>query len=211
MEPLLFVLLGTFLGASLAFPLARYQHSLELKRSQKRIAVKLAGLAVRTRREVYHQFIEVAKGHWIPDAVARQQRIVEQLDTLLALMEPLGGKMYEAALAARESLAANIATISFEFQGQPVNDPNIAIGDLSTSHMDLVGAATLMEEALRAIPDARARRAGKQLAEEVSLLRTAVREHAREKIQLIQEMDAEGQEKWMQRGDGLLGRAVRQR
>ena len=181
MEQLLLVLLGTLVGAYLAFPLVRYQHTLELTRDQKRIAVKLAALAVRIRREIYYQFIMVANGHWIPEAVSRQDDIVKQLDAVLSSMEPLAGEMYVAVLAARESLAANITEISTWFQGEPVNDPNLAIGDQTTSQMDLVAAAELIDRAVNSIPDAHARAAGMQLAERISRLRTSAREGAGDK------------------------------
>jgi hypothetical protein len=204
-------LLSALFGAVVGFALAHYQVWLKARGSVRPLSVKLAALAIRTRTEVLYQFVELHEGQWVPEALRRQNYLLEDMETLSPLIQAHGGELQLYVWAAREALESNMAILSswqnYKYAMGPDARPHSAapIDHISTetvSHHDLFAAAQLLTRAVNSIQGRAARREAQRFAERISELRAAgsaatVRNPT---IQYLQTVDKSAQLEWVRTG-----------
>jgi hypothetical protein len=197
MEALLLAILGGLVGGILAFPLANYQMRLQTRRELKPLGVKLGALAIRAGHEVLNQFVKIGEGPWIPDALRRQNYLLEDMDRLMPMVEAHGGDLQILFWAAREALESNIVIldswVASNYNPTPPLPPVDHISTEVPSHLDLFAAADLLARAVESIRARAAKKNALRFAERMADLRNEAAAERDATIKYLQSVDRRAQ------------------
>jgi hypothetical protein len=146
-------ILAAIVGAFFGRALIHYQDGLAARRDLMPVGIRLAALAIRARQEVLNQFVTGGKGPWIPDALARQKYLLDDLEKLMDTAQGLSGELHVLLWTARDALESNMTVLS---SWQDRHEPALSvdhIGPNAPSHLDLYAVAHCLTLAVRTIPD----------------------------------------------------------
>jgi hypothetical protein len=200
MEALLLAILGGLVGGILAFPLANYQFRLQTSRELKPLGVRLPALTIRARHEVLNQFVKRGEGPWIPDALRRQNYLLEDMDRLMPMVEAHGGDLQILFWAAREALESSMVIldswVASNYNPTPPLPPVDHISTEVPSHLDLFAAADLLA---RAVGSIRAGAAKRMRCTSPNVWRSCVTK-PQQTIKYLQSVDKRAQLQWARTG-----------
>jgi hypothetical protein len=190
MSEVLIPILTTLIGGLLGFALARYQARLVAQRDLRPLGVKLAALAIRARQEVINQFVKVSEGPWIPDALARQKYLLDDLEHLMQTVQAQTDELHLLLWAARDALESNMAVLSSWQYNHDLVASVDHIGPESPSHRDVFAVAQFLTRAVEIIPDKAVRNSSRRLAERIPELRREAHEVLNPTIAQLQQNEA---------------------